>query len=46
MILGIVTGGLLPLAFIPLLEVLIVKKAKHHIVTGDHEDVKKDLDSH
>ena len=46
MILGIVTGGLLPLAFIPLLEVLIVKKSKHHIVTGDHEDVKKDLDSH
>ena len=46
MILGIVIGGLLPLAFIPLLEVLIVKKSKHHIVTGDHEDVKKDLDSH
>ena len=46
MILGIVIGGLLPLAFIPLLEVLIVKKSKHHIVTGDHEDVKTDLDSH
>ena len=46
MILGIVIGGLLPLAFIPLLEALIVKKSKHHFVTGDHEDVKKDLDSH
>tara|TARA_Y100001936_G_C15558140_1_gene400917 strand:+ start:65 stop:436 length:372 start_codon:yes stop_codon:yes gene_type:complete len=46
MILGIVIGGLLPLAFIPFLEILIKKKSKHHIVTGDHEDVKKDLDSH
>ena len=46
MILGIVIGGLLPLAFIPLLEALIVKKSKHNVVTGDHEDVKKDLDSH
>ena len=25
---------------------LIKKKNKHHIVTGDHEDIKKDLDSH
>ena len=46
MILGIVIGGLLPLAFIPFLEILIKKKNKHHIVTGDHEDIKKDLDSH
>ena len=46
MILGIVIGGLLPLAFIPFLEILIKKKNKHHIVTGDHEDVKKDLDTH
>ena len=22
------------------------KKSEHHIITGDHEDVKKDLDSH
>ncbi len=46
MIFGIVIGGLLPLSFIPFLEILIKKKNKHHIVTGDHEDVKKDLDSH
>ena len=46
MILGIVIGGLLPLALIPFLEILIKKKSKHHIITGDHEDVKKDLDSH
>ena len=46
MILGIVIGGLLPLALIPFLEILIKKKNKHHIVTGDHEDIKKDLDSH
>ena len=46
MILGIVIGGLLPLAFIPFLEILIKKKNKQHIVVGDHEDIKKDLDSH
>ena len=46
MILGIVTGGLLPLALIPFLEILIKKKNKHPIVTGDHEDIKRDLDSH
>ena len=46
MIVGIVIGGIIPLLFIPLLEVLIKNKSKHHIVTGDHEDVKKDLDSH
>ena len=46
MILCIVIGGLLPLALIPFLEILIKKKNKHHIVTGDHEDIKKDLDSH
>jgi hypothetical protein len=46
MIFGIVIGGLLPLGFIPILEKLIKKKNKHHIVTGDHEDIKKDLDSH
>tara|TARA_B100001287_G_C22482785_1_gene435166 strand:+ start:401 stop:688 length:288 start_codon:yes stop_codon:yes gene_type:complete len=46
MIIGIVLGGMVPLLFIPLLETLIKTKSKHHIVTGDHEDVKKDLDSH
>ena len=45
MILGIVVGGLIPLAFIPLLE-RFVTKSKNHIVIGDHEDIKKDLDSH
>lgn len=45
MIVGIVFGGLIPLIFIPFLE-RFVTKSKHHIITGDHEDVKKDLDSH
>ena len=45
MVFGIVVGGLIPLAFVPLFERYIVK-GKHHIVVGDHEDVKKDLDSH
>ena len=40
--LGIFLGGLLPLPFLPLLEKYIVK-SKHHIVFGDHEDLKKDL---
>lgn len=40
---GIVLGGLAPLLFIPLLEKYIIK-SKHHIVAGDHEDVKKDLE--
>ena len=45
MILGIVVGGIIPLIFIPFLEKYIIK-SKHHIVTGDHEDVRRDLDSH
>ena len=45
MIVGIVFGGLIPLILIPFLE-KFVTKSKHHIITGDHEDVKKDLDSH
>jgi hypothetical protein len=40
---GIVLGGLAPLILIPLLEKYIVK-SKHHIVAGDHEDVKRDLE--
>ena len=40
--LGIVTGGLLPLFLIPLLE-KYVTKSEHHIVVGDHDDIKKDL---
>ena len=46
MIVGIVIGGIIPLLFIPFLEKLIKQKSEHHIITGDHEDVKKDLDSH
>ena len=42
---GIVLGGLLPLIAVPFLEKYITK-SKHHIVVGDHDDVKKDLESH
>ena len=42
---GIVAGGLLPLIAVPFLE-KYVTKSKHHIVVGDHDDVKKDLESH
>ena len=42
---GIVLGGLLPLMAVPFLEKYITK-SKHHIVVGDHDDVKKDLESH
>ena len=45
MIIGIVIGGVIPLFFIPILE-RFVTKSQNHIVTGDHEDIKKDLDSH
>ena len=45
MIVGIVVGGLVPLFLIPILERFVIK-SKNHIVTGDHEDIKKDLDSH
>ena len=45
MIIGIVVGGIIPLLLIPIFERYIVK-SKNHIVTGDHEDIKKDLDSH
>jgi len=43
--LGIFLGGLTPLVLIPFLEKYVVK-SKHHIVVGDHDDVKKDLDHH
>ena len=43
--LGIFLGGLTPLVLIPLLEKYVVK-SKYHIVVGDHDDVKKDLDHH
>ena len=44
-VLGIVLGGLLPLVLVPFVEKYYTK-SKHHIVVGDHEDVKKDLESH
>ena len=45
MMIGIVIEGIVPLLFIPIFEKLIFKR-KNHIVASDHEDVKKDLDSH
>jgi hypothetical protein len=45
MVVGIVVGGILPLAFVPLFEKFVVK-SKHHIVVGDHDDISKDLKSH
>ena len=42
---GIVLGGLVPLILVPLLDKYITK-SKHHIVVGDHEDLKKDLEEH
>ncbi|MBT6122935.1 MAG: hypothetical protein HOH48_06165 [Candidatus Puniceispirillum sp.] len=45
MVVGIVVGGIIPLAFVPLLERYVVK-SKHHIVVGDHEDIEQDLKSH
>ena len=44
-VIGIVLGGLLPLLAVPLMEKYYTK-SKYHIVAGDHEDVKKDLESH
>ena len=43
--LGIVFGGLLPLIVIPFMDKYYTK-SKYHIVVGDHEDIKKDLESH
>ena len=43
--LGIVMGGLLPLIAVPFME-KYVTKSKYHIVAGDHEDIKKDLENH
>ena len=45
MVLGIVIGGIIPLLAIPFLEKYLVK-SHNHIITGDHEDIKKDLESH
>ena len=42
---GIVLGGLIPLIIIPFMDRYLTK-SKHHIVVGDHEDIKKDLEDH
>ena len=42
---GIVLGGLIPLTLVPIFDKYIVKR-KHHIVVGDHDDLKKDLEEH
>ena len=41
----IVLGGLIPLTLVPIFDKYVVK-SKHHIVVGDHEDLKKDLEEH
>lgn len=38
----IVLGRLISLIFIPFLEEYVIK-SKHHIVIGDHEDIKKKI---
>ena len=40
---GIVLGGIIPLLLIPLLDKYLVKN-KNHIMVGDHEDIRKDLE--
>ncbi len=40
---GIVLGGIVPLFFIPFLDKYLIK-SKNHIMVGDHEDIKKDLE--
>lgn len=42
MTLGIVLGGTVPLLMIPIFEKYLVK-SKNHIMVGDHEDIKRDL---
>ena len=43
--LGIVIGGLLTLIAVPFMAKFITK-SRYHIVAGDHEDIKKDLNDH
>ena len=40
---GIVLGGIISLFFIPFLDKYLIK-SKNHIMVGDHEDIKKDLE--
>ena len=41
---GIVIGGFVPLLAVPFLE-KYVTKSKYHTVVGEHEDLKKDLNT-
>ena len=43
MTVGIVVGGIIPLLFIPILEKYVIK-SDDHIMVGDHEDIKRDLE--
>lgn len=40
---GIVLGGIIPILFIPLLDKYLVKSS-NHIMVGDQEDIKKDIE--
>lgn len=39
---GIAIGGIVPFIAIPFLEKWVVK-SEHHIIVGDHEDIKEDI---
>ena len=39
---GIAVGGIIPFIAIPFLEKWVIK-SQYHIVVGDHEDVKEDI---
>jgi hypothetical protein len=41
---GIAIGGIIPFIAIPFLERWVVK-SKHHIIVGDHEDIKEDIET-
>ena len=41
---GIAIGGILPFVFIPFLEKWVIK-SEHHIIVGDHEDIKEDIEA-
>ena len=43
MTVGIVIGGIIPYLLIPIFEKYVVK-SNDHIMVGDHEDIKKDLE--
>ena len=41
---GTAIGGIIPFIAIPFLERWVVK-SKHHIIVGDHEDIKEDIET-